>query len=145
MQNLTTETVVKQAELMPDELQQNKLILNIKSVMIRLDGNQFLLKELYRIYLKQIKIYMQDIEKSLAEGDFNQMATCSHSLKSCFQSIGAELCEDVNDKISKQLKTGDFVPISKLIESLKNHLEQVFMMSEQIEKNDIDPDLNVLY
>jgi len=73
-------------------MKQNRLILNTESVKKRLNGDSFLFEALYRIYTKQIKIYMQDIENSLNIADHQHLASCTHSLESCFQTVGAELC-----------------------------------------------------
>ncbi|MBF0450721.1 MAG: Hpt domain-containing protein [Candidatus Magnetomorum sp.] len=108
-------------------MKQTRSILNTELVMNRLNGDQFLFKALYRIYPKQIKSYMQDIEKSMANEDFLQLATFAHSLESCFMTLGAELCEDANKRLSKELKTGKWDNIPIFVEMLKNELDQFLL------------------
>jgi len=107
-------------------MKKSQSIINTQSVMKRMDGNQYFFKALYKIYPKQIKNYMQDIQKALSNNDLKQLALCSHSLESCLQAVGAELCVDANKRLSRGLQTGEMNNITKSVNILKNEIDQFF-------------------
>jgi HPt (histidine-containing phosphotransfer) domain-containing protein len=108
-------------------MKQNPSILNTEIVLNRLNGDQFLFDALYRIYLKQIRNYMQEFEKSLRKGDFQQIAAISHSLKSCFQAIGAELCDKTNQLLFNAIVTGTLEKVPQLFITLSHELDRLFL------------------
>ena len=71
---------------------------------------------------------MQDIEESLQNENFCQIAANSHSLKSCFQAVGAELCEDTNQRLMNAIRTEKWENIAQLVKNLKNEMEKFFLV-----------------
>jgi len=51
--------------ILTTKMKQSLSILKTESVTKRLNGDKFLIDALYRIYPKQIRNYMQDIEESM--------------------------------------------------------------------------------
>jgi HPt (histidine-containing phosphotransfer) domain-containing protein len=109
-------------------MKQSLSIINTESVTKRLNGDTFLIDALYRIYPKQIRTYMQDIEESLQNENFCQIAANSHSLKSCFLAVGAELCEDTNQRLLNAIRTEKLENVPHLVKNLKNEMEKLFIL-----------------
>jgi len=107
-------------------MKQKRSILNTECVLKRLNGDLILFKALYPIYIKQIKIYFKDITKSMEHGDYKKIASYSHSLKSCFQTVGAELCEDLNKCLLNEATSGELHKIPQIVKRLENELTQLF-------------------
>ncbi|ETR70503.1 MAG: hypothetical protein OMM_08768 [Candidatus Magnetoglobus multicellularis str. Araruama] len=107
---------------------QSLSIINTESVTKRLNGDTFLIDALYRIYPKQIRYYMQDIEESLQNENFCQIAANSHSLKSCFQAVGAEFCEDTNQRLLNAIRTEKLENVPQLVKNLRNEMEKLFIL-----------------
>jgi len=108
-------------------MKKKRLIINTATVIKRMNGNQFLIKELYRIYLEQINEYIQNIQESFVNRDFNQISDYCHSLETCLQSVGADRCEDTNNTLSYQIKTGKINSVSDTIDELIKEFNILFL------------------
>ena len=75
---------------------------------------------------------MHDIEKALINNDLKQLDAISHSLKSCLQAVGAELCEDANKRLCRGLQTGEMKNITKSVNTLKNEIDQFFTTIQKV-------------
>lgn len=94
------------------------------------DGNDFMI-EMLEAFQKQTPIYMADLERAIAAGDWTAASACAHKIKPTFYYIGREDAKEhmqMMERNARELTDLEFIPgqlaeVQRFVEDLYKQLE----------------------
>ena len=106
-----------------------KTVLDTKSVLSRIGGDELRLKQLYSFSLHEIRKWNDKISELLSSGDFEETRKTIHGFKGSSATIGAERCRSIFASIETYFLNGQNEEALKLMqkcpEEITNLIEEI--------------------
>jgi PAS domain S-box-containing protein len=100
-------------------------VVNVKVALDRLDGDSELLREVWQDYLDMVPGQVDQIARSLGEGDVRTLEREAHSLKSTSGSVGAQGLQEIARQLEVAASGGDLDASRPIVGSVQREFERV--------------------
>ena len=106
-------------------------VLNHREALRRVGGDEAMLKEMYRNFLKHVPPQFEQLEDAVKNHRLADVALLCHSLKSVFGGIGADSCTRLTEQLEYMAKEEKAPRIGPVFERLEKEMAAVTDLMER--------------
>lgn len=110
--------------------------LDVKGTIRRLDGNDKLVREIYRHFLKLVPEHLAKVDEAVSSNNLEDLKSEIPSLRSLSLDVGAHKLSSLADEIEKYIPHGSLATVEGLVSRMKREADNTFaVMSDYIFKS----------
>ncbi len=97
--------------------------LNLDELLVRVDGDRELLRELLSLFKQKFPNSFEDLQQAMAHGDIAQVAVLSHTLKGVLLNLAAAEAADSASRLEQLAHHGDRAALKAAFATLEHDIE----------------------
>lgn len=126
----------KQTAARTDEKVANKSSLDFKGTIARLDGNDVLLREIYRHFMRLVPTHLVKVDEAVGKSDKDMVRSEICFLRGLSLDVGANRLSSLTQEIEELLEEDNFPEVGGLVSRMKYEAENTFTeMSDYLFKS----------
>jgi HPt (histidine-containing phosphotransfer) domain-containing protein len=99
--------------------------LNLDELLVRVDGDGELLRELLSLFKQKLPKYFDDLQEAVAHGDIAQVTFLSHTLKGVLLNLAAAEAADSASRLEQLACHGDRASFKAAFAALEHDIESL--------------------
>ena len=114
----------------------NKSCLDFEGTIARLDGNDVLLREIYRHFMRLVPTHLVKVDEAVGKSDIDMIRSEICFLRGLSLDVGANRLSSLTQEIEALLEEDNLLEISNLVSCMKSEAENTFTeMSDYLFKS----------